>query len=63
MQQIQPFQKITDAVKTTGLSAYFLRQGCRDGTIPHVRSGSVYFINIPALLRQLGANEVTEGER
>ena len=62
MAQMQPFQKITDAVKTTGLSAYFIRQGCRDGTIPHVRSGSVYFVNVPALLRKLGAAGDTESE-
>ena len=34
-----PFQKIEDAVRTTGLSAYFLRHGCRNGSIPCVRSG------------------------
>lgn len=56
MEQMQPFQKIADAVKTTGLSAYYLRQGCRDGSVPHVKSGSVYFVNIPALLRKLGAD-------
>lgn len=56
MQQTQPFQKIADAVKTTGLSAYFLRQGCRNGTVPHIKSGTVYFVNIPALLRKLGAD-------
>ena len=56
MQQTQPFQKIADAVKTTGLSAYFLRQGCRDGSVPHIRSGTTYFVNIPALLRKLGAD-------
>ena len=44
MEQMQPFQKITDAVKTTGLSAYFLRKGCRDGSVPHIKSGSVYFV-------------------
>ena len=54
-----PFQKITDACRTTGLSQYFLRQGCKAGTIPHVKSGGVYYINIPALLRQLGAEEVS----
>lgn len=62
MQQIQPFQKIADAVKTTGLSAYFLRQGCRDGSVPHIKSGSVYFVNIPALLRKLGAESDTAGD-
>ena len=50
-----PFQKIPDACRTPGLSQYFLRNGCKDGTIPHIKSGSVYFINVPALLRQLGA--------
>lgn len=52
-----PFQKIPEAVKTTGLSAYFLRNGCKDGTIPHIKSGNAYYINVPALLRQLGAAE------
>jgi len=44
-----PFQKITEACKTTGLSQYFLRQGCKDGTIPHIKSGGVYYSNVPAL--------------
>ena len=41
-----PFQKISEAVKTTGLSAYYLRRGCKDGTVPHVLSGKTYYINI-----------------
>lgn len=52
-----PFQRIADAVKSTGLSAYFLRQGCRDGRIPCVRSGRTYFVNVPQLLRQFSGNE------
>lgn len=52
-----PFQKIPEACKTTGLSQYFLRAGCRDGSIPHVKSGTVYLINVPKLLRQLGVTE------
>lgn len=50
-----PFLKIGDAVKVTGLSAYFLRNGCKDGSVPHVMSGKTYFVNVPALLRKLGA--------
>nr|WP_325299181.1 hypothetical protein [uncultured Dysosmobacter sp.] len=50
-----PFQKIPEACKTTGLSQYFLRKGCKDGTIPHIKSGPTYYINVPALLKQLGA--------
>lgn len=52
-----PFQKIAEACKTTGLSQYYLRQGCKDGTIPHVKSGGVYYINVPVLM------EALEGER
>lgn len=52
-----PFQKIPQACKTTGLSQYFLRQGCRDGSIPHVKSGNTYFVNVPQLLKQLGVME------
>ena len=48
-----PFQKITDAARNTGLSTYFLRRGVRDGSVPHVKSGTVYLINVPALLRKL----------
>lgn len=54
-----PFQKIKQASEITGLSQYYLRRGCKDGSIPHICSGHVYLINIPALLQKLGA---TEGE-
>ncbi len=53
MDQMKPYQKIMDACKTTGLSAYFLRRGCREGTVPHIKSGTVYFVNVPALLKKL----------
>lgn len=49
-----PFLKIKDACAVTGLSQYFLRQGCRDGSIPHIKSGPTYYVNVPALLEQLG---------
>lgn len=62
MQQMQPFQKIADAATITGLSQYYLRQGCRDGSVPHIKSGSVYFVNIPALLRKLGVESDTAGD-
>lgn len=54
--QNTPFQKIPDACRTTGLSQYYLRRGCREGTVPHLRSGSTIYVNVPALLRQLGAS-------
>lgn len=49
-----PFQKIPDACRTTGLSQFYLRRGCRDGSIPHVKSGQTFYVNVPALLEQLG---------
>ena len=58
---MKPFQKITEACKTTGLSSFYLRNGCRDGSIPHVKSGGVYYINIPALLRLLNAEASENG--
>lgn len=55
-----PFQKIAEACKTTGLSQYFLRQGCKNGTIPHIKSGGVYYINVQAMVDQLGKREQSD---
>lgn len=52
-----PFQTIPTASKTTGLSKYYLREGCKAGTIPHVMSGTTYYVNVPALLKQLGVEQ------
>lgn len=54
MQTNKPFLKITEAAKVTGLSCYFLRHGVIDGSVPHVKSGKTYYINVPALLQKLG---------
>lgn len=48
-----PFMKIGAASMATGLSQYFLRQGCKNGTVPHIKSGTVYLVNVAKLLRQL----------
>lgn len=60
--EVKPLMKIMDAVRVTGLSSTYLRRGVRDGTIPHIVSGpknngkgtGTYYINMPALLKQLG---------
>ena len=54
------YQKIADACQTTGLSQFFLRKGCRDGSVPHVRSGRTYYIDVPALLEKLSINSSGE---
>lgn len=51
-----PFQTIPEASRTTGLSKYYLRKGCQEGTIPHVMSGNVFYINVPTLLKLLGVD-------
>lgn len=50
-----PFQDIEDTVKTTGLSSYYLRRGIRDGSIPHIKSGTKYLVNVVRLLENLDA--------
>lgn len=52
-----PFQTIPAATRITGLPQGWLRAGCKAGEVPHVRSGNVYLVNIPALLKKLGAEE------
>lgn len=52
-----PFQKIVEACKTTGLSQYYLRQGCKKGSVPHIKSGGVYYINVPELLEKLNGTK------
>jgi hypothetical protein len=52
------FQKIPDACRSTGLSMYFLRKGCRDGSVPCVRSGRVFYVDVPALMEKLRNTQV-----
>ena len=54
----RPFLSITEASAVTGLSQFYLRNGCKTGDVPHVRTGNKYLVNVPALLRKLDA--VTE---
>ena len=49
----KPFATIEENI--TGLSQHQLREGCKSGMIPHVKSGIKYLIYIPALLEQLEA--------
>lgn len=52
-----PYMTIPNACRTTGLSQYFLRNGCKDGSIPNVKSGNTYYVNVPALLEKLAQAE------
>ncbi len=57
-----PFVSISSAARITGLSQYYLRQGVRNGTVPHIRSGTKYLINLPRLLKTLDALPMEEDE-
>lgn len=48
-----PFQSISGAAYRTGMSCAYIRQGCKAGTIPHIRVGTDYRINMPLWLAQL----------
>ena len=47
------FQSIRGAAEITGLSTRYIRDGCRNGTIPHIRAGSDYRINMALFLEDL----------
>jgi hypothetical protein len=51
---VRPFLGLKEAAEVTGLSVYYLRNGCRAGTIPHILAGNEYRVNIAALLDQMG---------
>lgn len=54
-ESIPPFLNIEKTCEVTGLSMYYLRNGCRSGEVPCLKSGRVYMVNVPALLRKLNA--------
>lgn len=51
----QKFLKIKEASIRTGLSQYYLRNGCKNGTVPHIKSGNNYYIDIEELFKSLRA--------
>lgn len=51
----QPYQRIPAASRITGLSESRLRRGCKNGTIPHIRSGGIFYVDIPALWDKMDA--------
>lgn len=52
---------LKEACRETGYSVYYLRSGCKAGTVPHVMSGNRYLVNVPLLIEQL--NEESRGVR
>ena len=51
MTETKPFQGVKETANTTGFSQFFIRQGVRNGTIPHIRCGEKILVNVPAFLQ------------
>ena len=54
-----PYQGLRVASLITGQAVSWLRDGCKNGTIPHIRVGQEYRINVPRLLEQLEAESMS----
>ena len=52
------YQSIKDTVKVTGLSEYHLRKLLKAEKLPHIKSGTKIFVNVPELLKRLERGEV-----
>ena len=50
---IPPFQTIREASKTTGISQYFIREGVKQGWVPHIMTGAKYLVNVEQFLEVL----------
>lgn len=47
------FMTLKEACRETGLSVFSLRNGCKEGKVPHIMSGNRYLVNVPLLIEQL----------
>ena len=52
------YQSIKDTIKTTGLSEFYLRKLLKANKLPHIKSGTKVFVNVPQLLEKLERGEV-----
>lgn len=47
------FQPLSNAAQITGLSYFYIREGCDNGKIPYIMVGSDRRVNMPLFLEQL----------
>lgn len=59
----QTFVGIKEAATRTGLSMYYLRNGCRAGTLPYIMCGNRYKLNLPALMEQMERESAAQTAR
>ena len=57
MSQDKIFRTVREFCSISGLSIKMIRDGCKNGTIPHIRVGegenARFMINVPLYLKQL----------
>ena len=56
-----PFRTIQEAARLTGLSQGFIRAGVRAGSVPHIRAGTTYLVNVPLFLSQMEREAAANG--
>lgn len=58
MSENRRFLTIEETAEQTGLSVYYLRQGIRNGYIPHIKCGNKSMINYAKLIEFLDSESV-----
>lgn len=52
------FQSISGAARITGLSQKYIRQGCKEKTIPHIMVGRDYRVDMALFHEQLNGESL-----
>lgn len=57
------YMNIEEAANYTGISKFYIRNGCKKNEIPHIMAGTKYLVNVPRFLELLEAqaSNKTEG--
>ena len=53
VQEPTPFCGIPEAARRSGLSEFFIRRGCRDGSIPCIRTGEKYMVDFNGMVEAM----------
>ena len=56
------FCTISEVAHSTGLSSYYIRQGVKEGWIPHIRCGNKIMVNMRLFLPMLDTLSQDGGE-
>lgn len=51
--QLHYYVTLTKASEVTGLSSCYIRSGVKANTIPHIKCGNRYMVNLPMFLENL----------